>query len=73
MRLLIQSKPTGHFLAPSLDDGQPGWVASLKDAGGGVVFDVESAHQLVEDWCEPDDFPQLIDLDRLGTASDYLP
>ena len=73
MRLLIQSQTSGKFLAPNLDDGQPEWVASLKEAGGGVVFDVESAHQLVEDWCESDDFPQLIDLDRLGTASDYLP
>ena len=73
MRLLIQSKSTGRFLAPSLEDGQPGWVSSLKEAGGGVVFDVESAYQLLEDWCEHDDFPQLIDLDRLGTASDYLP
>lgn len=73
MRLLIQSKTTGHFLVPSLDDGQPEWVASLKEAGGGVVSDVESVHQLVHDWCEPEDYPQVIDLDRLGTASDYLP
>ena len=73
MRLLIQSQTSGKFLAPNLDDGQPEWVASLKDAGGGVVFDLESAHQLVQDCCEPDDHPQLIDLDRLGTESDYLP
>ncbi|MBT9443441.1 MAG: hypothetical protein IV087_16325 [Acidovorax sp.] len=73
MRLLIQSQSTGRFLAPSLDDGQPGWVSSLKEAGGGVVFDVESAHQLVQDWCEPEDLPQLIDLDRLGTEADYMP
>lgn len=73
MRLLIQSQSTGRFLAPSLEDGQPGWVHSLKEAGGGVVFDIESAHQLVQDWCEPDDAPQLVDLDRLGTESDYLP
>lgn len=73
MRLLIQSQSTGLFLAPSLEDGQPGWVASLKEAGGGVVFDVESAHQLVQDWCDPEDMPQLVDLDRLGTAADYIP
>ena len=73
MRLLIQSQSTGRFLAPSLDDGQPEWVASLREAGGGVVPDVESAHQLVQDWCEPEDRPQLIDLDRLGTESDYMP
>ena len=73
MRLLIQSQSTGRFLAPSLEDGQPEWVASLKESGGGVVFDLESAHQLVQDWCEPEDKPQLIDLDRLGTEADYLP
>lgn len=73
MRLLIQSQSTGRFLAPSLDDGQPGWVTNLKESGGGVVFDLESAHQLVHDWCEPEDKPQLIDLDRLGTEADYLP
>ena len=73
MRLLIQSQSTGRFLAPSLEDGQPGWVASLKEAGGGVVRDVESAHQLVQDWCEPEDLPQLVDLDRLGTEADYMP
>lgn len=72
MRLLIQSQSTGRFLAPSLQDGQPGWVASLKEAGGGVVRDVESAHQLVQDWCEPEDLPQLVDLDRLGTEADYM-
>jgi len=73
MRLLIQSQSTGRFLCPSLEDGSPEWVPSLREAGGGVVFDVESAHQLVHDWCEPEDLPQLIDLDRLGTESDYLP
>ena len=73
MRLLIQSQSTGRFLAPSLEDGQAGWVSSLKEAGGGVVGDVESAHQLVEDWCEPEDLPQLVDLDRLGTEADYMP
>ena len=73
MRLLIQSQSTGRFLAPSLDDGQPEWVASLKDAGGGVVFDLEAAHQLMQDWCDLEDRPQLIDLDRLGTANDYMP
>jgi hypothetical protein len=48
-------------------------VASLREAGGGVVKDLESAHQLVQDWCEPEDLPQLIDLDRLGTEADYMP
>lgn len=70
MRLLIQSKTTGRFLAPSQTDGQPEWVASLKQAGGGVVADVESAHQLMED-LDFDDQPQIVDLDRLGTENDY--
>jgi hypothetical protein len=72
-RLLVQSLATGCFLCPSLDDGQPVWVASLREAGGGVVLDSEAAHQLVQDWCEPEDMPCLVDLDRLGTAADYLP
>lgn len=71
MRLLIQSKTTGRFLVPNDTDGQPVWVGSLREAGGGVVVDVESAVQLVEDHCDFDDSPVLIDLDRLGTALDY--
>lgn len=72
MRLLVQSIATGRFLAPSMGDGQPEWVASLREAGGGVVFDIEAAHQLVNDHCEPEDQPIVIDLDRLGTAADYV-
>ena len=71
MRLLIQSLATGRFLAPSIEDGQPEWVASLREAGGGVVADIETAQQLVQDNCDFDDQPILIDLDRLGTANDY--
>ena len=71
MRLLIQSKATGRFLAPREEDGQPGWVASLRDAGGGVVADVETALQLLEDHCDFDDQPQIVDLDVLGTKDDY--
>lgn len=71
MRLLIQSLATGRFLAPSLDDGQPEWVASLREAGGGVVDDMDAAVQLVEDHCDPEDRPQVVDLDRLGTLNDY--
>jgi hypothetical protein len=73
MRLLVQSLATGRFLCPSLEDGQPVWVASLREAGGGVVADVEMAHQLVVDNCDSDDLPVLIDLDRLGTFNDYPP
>lgn len=72
-RLVVQSLSTGRFLCPSLDDGQPVWVASLREAGGGVVFDIDSAQQLVSEWCDFDDQPVLIDLDRLGTANDYAP
>ena len=72
-RYLIQSLATGRFLAPSLDDGQTEWVSSLRDAGGGVVFDLDTVHQLVQDCCNGDDVPVLIDLDRLGTIADYMP
>jgi len=71
VRLLVQSLATGRFLVPSLDDGMPEWVVSLRDAGGGVVADEDSAIQLVEDHCEPDDRPIVLDLDRLGTFDDY--
>jgi hypothetical protein len=71
MRFLIQSKTTGKFLCPALDGGEPVWVSSLREAGGGVVSDLETVNQLVEDNCDFEDMPQLIDLDRLGTARDY--
>ena len=71
MRLLIQSKATGAFLCPSLTGGEPGWVTSLRGAGGGVVASLEEAQQLVFDCCEFEDVPELIDLDRLGTINDY--
>ena len=71
MRLLVQSLATGRFLCPSLRDGTPEWVASLREAGGGVVNEPEAAHQLVQDCCDLDDKPVVIDLDRLGTALDY--
>lgn len=70
-RLLIQSMTTGRFLCPSLDGGEPVWVLSLREAGGGVVSDLETVHQLVQDCCDFEDHPSLIDLDRLGTENDY--
>lgn len=72
MRLLIQSLTTGRFLCPSLDGGEPCWVASLRLAGGGVISDMEQAQQLFDDCCDFDDGAVLIDLDRLGTANDYV-
>lgn len=71
MRLLVQSLATGRFLCPSAEDGQPTWVASLREAGGGVVSELDSAHQLLQDCCDLEDQPVVIDLDRLGTANDY--
>jgi hypothetical protein len=71
MRLLIQSKTTGRFLCPDLEGGEPVWVVSLREAGGGVLVDLEQVHQLVADCCEAEDEPLLIDLDRLGTFNDY--
>lgn len=70
-RLLIQSASTGKFLCPSLDGGEPVWVRSLREAGGGVLTDLETVAQLVADCCEFDDVPFVVDLDRLGTADDY--
>lgn len=62
-RFIIQSLASGKFLAPSPDDGQPEWVSSLRDGLAGVVEDTERAWQLVSDWCEPEDLPQLVNLD----------
>lgn len=71
MRLIIQSMTTGKFLCPSLDGGEPVWTKNLRDAGGGVVSDIETAQQLFEDNCDFDDGAVLVDLDRLGTVNDY--
>jgi len=71
MRLLVQSNRTGRFLCPSMLDGSVTWVASLREAGGGVVFDAESVDQLIQDNCDLEDLPTVIDLDRLGTSLDY--
>lgn len=70
-RFVIQSAATGRFLAADPDGGEPMWVSLLQQAGGGVTDDMERIAQLVGDYCEPDDFPQVVDLDRLGTANDY--
>jgi len=66
-RYIIQSAATGRFLAPNAEDHQPEWVVSLRLAGGGVTDDLERVHQLIDDWADFDDMPQVIDLDVLGT------
>lgn len=72
MRFLVQSQRSGRFLVPSPFGDLGRWVRSLREAGGGVVCDEDSALQLMMDHCEPEDRAQLIDLDRLGTADDYV-
>lgn len=71
MRLIVQSLVTGRFLTPSTDGGEPVWVRSLREAGGGVVSDIDMAAQLIIDNTDSDDRAVLIDLDRLGTVKDY--
>lgn len=71
MRLLIQSLVTGRFLCPSLDGDEPVWVPSLREAGGGVVTDMEQAQQLFHDHCDSETGAIVVDLDRLGTLNDY--
>lgn len=70
MRLLIQSKTTGRFLVPT-DSGDVEWISNLKQAGGGVLHDIETALQIIEDHADFEDLPHIIDLDRLGTENDY--
>lgn len=69
-RLIIQSASTGRFLVPD-ESGNPEWVRSLRVSGAGVLEDPETCHQLISDFCDFDDKPQIVDLDRLGTANDY--
>ena len=63
MRLVIQSRTTGAFLAPNPDDGQPEWVMLLTEAA--TLDDLETCAQLIEDHTEPFHRPQVIDLDNL--------
>lgn len=70
MRLLVQSQATGRFLVPD-QFGSVCWVRSLRQAGGGVVTEPENALQLIADYCDFDDAPVVVDLDRLGTENDY--
>ncbi len=44
---------------------------SLREAGGGVISDLDTARQLFDDVCDFDDAPVVVDLDRLGTVNDY--
>ncbi|MBO9679255.1 MAG: hypothetical protein J7556_13525 [Acidovorax sp.] len=68
MRCVIQSGTTGQFLAPSFEDGQPEWVMLLSEAG--VLPDLETCAQLIEDHTEPFHRPQVIDLDDLHRAQE---
>lgn len=70
-RFLVQSLDTGCFLAPGLEDGQPEWVLSLRDAGGGVVPDYDDAAAMAIEYAEMGERVAVIDLDVLGTANDY--
>lgn len=63
MRFVIQSGTTGQFLAPSFSDGQPEWVMLLMEAG--IVEDLESCAQLIEDHTEAFHRPLVVDLDDL--------
>lgn len=71
MRFVVQSLSTGRFLRPSERDGTPEWVRSLREAGGGVVGDIETALDLAQEYAENDEQVTVVDLDRLGTANDY--
>lgn len=70
-RHLVQSVDTGKFLAPDPEDGQPVWVASLREAGGGVVTDHAEAVRMALEYIEQGEAVQVVDLDRLGTSNDY--
>ncbi|WP_295542062.1 hypothetical protein [uncultured Pseudacidovorax sp.] len=71
-RLVVQSLDTGRFLCPSMLDGSPEWVRSLREAGGGVLTDEHQARAVAIEYAEAGEQVQLVDLDRLGTANDYV-
>jgi hypothetical protein len=71
MRLVIQSRLTGAVLVPSMDGSDPYWCTDLRQVGAGVLPSVDYVAQLIEDHCDPEMLPQVVDLDRLGTANDY--
>lgn len=69
-RYIIQSAATGRFLAPNPENHEPEWVVSLRLADSGITDDLERVHQLIDDWADFDDQPQVIDLDSLGRETD---
>ena len=58
-------------MCPDLDGGEPLWVKSLREAGGGVLADLDAAYQILFDNCDLEDQPVIVDLDKLGTSDDY--
>lgn len=68
LRLLIQSRVTGRFMAPCPKTGQPEWVVCLDQAGAGILGDYESCAQIIEDHCDLiEDKPYVLDLDTLDS------
>ena len=71
-RFVIQSMTSGKFLVLG-EDGEPCWIRSLREAGAGVFTDKAQAVQLIHDNCDFEfDQPSVVDLDKLGTKTDYV-
>lgn len=70
-RYLVQSVDSGQFLVPDPEGGEPIWVPSLREAGGGVLADHDEAIRMGLEYIEQGEAVQVVDLDRLGTANDY--
>ena len=68
MRNVIQSRMTGCFLAPSVEDGQPEWVMLLSEAS--IVEDLETCAQIIEDHIDSFHRCQVIVLDDLYKKQD---
>ena len=68
MRNVIQSRMTGCFVAPSVEDGQPEWVMLLSEAS--IVEDLETCAQIIEDHIDSFHRCQVIDLDDLYKKQD---
>lgn len=63
-KFLIQSISRGAFLVPD-ENNQPHWERNLKCCASGVLADLESVHQMVHEYCDPDDMPVIVDLTDL--------
>lgn len=60
-KFLIQSISRGAFLVPD-ENNQLRWERDLRKCASGVLDDLENVHQMVHEYCDPDDMPVIVEL-----------